>query len=239
MVFGLSRSQNLAAHGVAAWNRSTGQLTTVRLLTAAEQNADRVIDFDPIVIGDTAYWIEQKYGDDAHQTLVNQSLPDGRRNTQPIAHVSRLVAVGTGVALLHAQMSAETRTLTAGPGLDPPAAVLAAGSGSWFGSDGTTLRWLDVRNGSALLRSWRPGSSLTTQSLANAPLTGQLAGPFLATAGGATIFDTRNGSTLRLPSGLLFPLATGGDLITVTGTTKFGAPTVHRVPLSALPPTPC
>ena len=39
---------------------------------------------------------------------------------------------------------------------------------------------------------------------------------------------------MRLPSGLQFVLVTGGDLITVTGTTKFGSSTVHRVPLSAL-----
>ena len=82
VVFGLTRPQNLAAHGVAAWNRSTGQLSTVHLLSAAEQNANLVIAFDPIVIGDTAYWIEQKYGDDAPPD-IGEPVVAGRPTQHP------------------------------------------------------------------------------------------------------------------------------------------------------------
>jgi hypothetical protein len=240
VVFGLRGPQSLAAHAVAAWNRSTGQLSTVRLRTAAEQAEDLVIDFDPIVVGDTAYWIEQKYSDDAHQTLVSQPLPTGQRNTQPVSHVSRLVAVGSGLVLLHSRQGTETLTLTAGPGLELPADVLAAGTGTWFGSDGATLRWLggDARDGSVVLRSWGPGYGLFTATVVTSPAASWI-GPFLTFPYGGAVFDTRNGSTVRLPAGLSFDLVLGSDLITVTGTTKFGATTVHRVPISALPPTRC
>ncbi|HJQ03293.1 MAG TPA: hypothetical protein VJ851_16980 [Jatrophihabitans sp.] len=238
VVFGLRGPQSLAAHAVAAWNRSTGHLTTVRLRTSAEQAEDLVIDFDPIVVGDTAHWIEQKYGDDAHQTLVSQPLPDGQRSTQPVSHVSRLIAVGSGVALLHAQSGTDTQTLASGPGLELPANVLAAGTGTWFGSAGANLGWLDSRNPSVVLRSWSAGDGLTTATVITSPGVTWV-WPFLSFPDGGAVYDTRNFSTVRLPAGLTFALATGNDLITVTGTTKFGPTTVHRVPLSALPPTHC
>jgi hypothetical protein len=250
VVYGLTASQNLAAHGVVAWNRVTGQSTTVRLLNTAEQHANTVIDFDPIVVGDTAYWIEQNFQDTTHQTLVSQPLPAGQRSSQQVSHVGRLVAVGSGVGLLHVQdaristtVVGEPATLTAGPGLDLPASVLAAGTGTWFGSDGTTLRWLDSAHASAIF-SWKPGQSAVAKATIRVGSPGnQLVGPFLSSysnGGEATsVLDTRNGSTVRLPAGLDFSLTTGGDLITVTGTTKFGGTTVHRLPLTALPPASC
>jgi hypothetical protein len=236
VVYGLTRTQNLAAHGVVAWNRATGQSTTVRLLSQSEESANTVIAFDPIVIGDTAHWIEQKYGDDAHQTLVSQSLPDGQRSTQPVSGVSRLVAVSNGVALLHDNGSAIT--LTAGPGLDLPADIQAVAVGTWFSSDGTTLHWLDSRTQSRVLRDWRPGAGLTTNSFDNA-LGAPSVGPFLGRSEDGAVYDTRDGSTVVLPSGTSFALVTGGDLITVTGTTKFGSTSVHRVPLTSLPEVTC
>ncbi|HET6211089.1 MAG TPA: hypothetical protein VFD94_11930 [Jatrophihabitans sp.] len=237
VVYGLTRSQNLAAHGVVAWNRATGQSTTVRLLSAAEESANTVIDFDPIVIGDTAHWIEQKYGDNAHQTLVSLSLPAGQRSTEPVSGVSRLVAVSNGVGLLHDSGSAIT--LTAGPGLDLPADIRALAIGTWFGSDGTTLHWLDSRTPrSVVLRDWRPAVDLSTNAFGNA-LGAPLVGPFLGRTEEGAVYDTRSGSTVLMPAGTSFVLVTGGDLISVTGSTKFGGNTVHRVPLSALPPAPC
>jgi len=236
VVYGLTRSQNLAAHGVVAWNRATGQATTVRLLSTAEESGNTVIAFDPIVAGNTAHWIEQKYGDDAHQTLVSQPLPAGQRSTRPVSQVSRLVAVGNGVGLLHDDGSAIT--LTAGPGLDLPASVQAAGTGTWFGSDGTTLRWLDSRKQPFVLRSWQPGSDLTTGTRPSR-LGAPWIGPFLGSGDAGAVFDTRNNTMVRLPAGTSFVLATGEDLIAVTGTTKFGSTSVHRVPLTALPPVDC
>lgn len=237
VVYGLTRSQNLADHGVVAWNRATGQSTTLRLLSASEEQvAGLVIDIAPIVAGDTAYWIEQKYGDDAHQTLVSQPLPAGQRSTEPVSGVSRLVAVGNGVALLHDNGSAIT--LTAGPGLELPADIQAVAVGTWFGSDGTTLRWLDSRTQSRVLRSWRPGFGLSTDGFDNS-LGAPWVGPFLGRSEEGAVSDTRNGSTVRLPAGTSFALVTGDDLITVTGTTKFGGTSVHRVSLSKLPPVDC
>lgn len=246
VVFGLTRSQNLAAHGVVAWNRATGQSTSVRTLSTAEEAANLVIDFDPIVVGDTAYWIEQKFNDQAHQSLVTQSLPDGQRSSQPVSRVSRLVALGSGVALLHDQNPGVpghtlglAATLTAGPGLQLPSKV-AGSSGVWFSADGTTLRWLNSLNAPSAILSWKPGQPAVARATIRGGSPGsQLVGPFLITPDEPTILDTRSGRTVMLPVGLSFPLITGGDLITTTGTTKLGATTVHRVPLTALPPVSC
>ncbi|HEX8081641.1 MAG TPA: hypothetical protein VF557_15630 [Jatrophihabitans sp.] len=239
-VFALARTQNLAAYGVAAWDRAAGRLSTVRLLSPAEQEADLVIAFDPIVAGDTAYWIEQKRNDTAYQTLVSQQLPYGQRHTRPVADVGRLVAVGTGVGLLlgtgpdHFPILATT--LAAGPGLTVPAEVLEWAGGRWFSSDGTSLRW---QTDQAIV-SWRPGQSTVSRTGLARPLNGPFVGPFADIFTGSpqegTMMDTRNGTLLRLPAGLRFVLVAGGDLITVTGDRQ---DTVHRVPLTALPATRC
>jgi hypothetical protein len=247
VVYGLTASQNLAAHGVVAWNRTTGQTSTVRLLSQSELGANTVIDFDPIVVGDTAYWIEQKFNDPNHQTLVSQPLPTGQRGSQQVSRVSRLVAVGSGVGLLHDQnplVPGHTlglaTTLTVGPGLQLPAKV-AGSVGVWFSSDGDTLRWLDSVNAPSAVFSWKPGQSAASKATIRDGSPGsQLVGPFLALAGDAgSVLDTRDDVVLRLPAGLQFALVTGGDLITATGSTKFGATAIHRVALSDLPPIHC
>ncbi|MEO6702036.1 MAG: hypothetical protein ABI140_18615 [Jatrophihabitantaceae bacterium] len=234
VVFGLTRSQNLADHGVAAWNRATGQLSTVRLLSTAEDlSANMVIDVAPIVAGNTAYWIEHKFGDGAHQTLVAQPLPSGNRSTRQVSTVDRLVAVGGGVALLHnptdsipGHTGGLTQTLTAGPGLALPAALHEV-AGVWFSSDGNTLRWTNGPAATALL-SWRPGQqTVQSQAVHRAELRAQPIGPFLI--GQSTMVDTRNGAVYRSATGPGFAVAAGGDLI--------GA--VFRVAISALVPTPC
>lgn len=252
VVYALTRSQNLAAYGVAAWNRATGQSTTVRLLSQGERSANTVIDFSPIVAGNTAYWIEQKYGNDASQTLVSQPLPAGTRSTAPVSQVRRLVAADGGVLLLRGTSTGptgttpdETNTLAAGPGSTVPAAVLAVGTGRYFVSDGSMMRWLSGDTDTTFtLLSWRPGQPAVTRStVTNAPLGAQLVGPFLLgqldLSGSGILFDPRTGTTLSLPAGLTLRFVTGSDLITETGTTKFGGSTVHRVPLSALPPARC
>ena len=251
VVYGLTRSQNLADHGVVAWNRASGQSTTLRLLSASEEQvAGLVIDVAPIVAGDTAYWIEHEFNKNSQQTLVAQPLPAGTPTTSQVSTVDRLVAIGGGVALLHnpqdtvpGHVSGITQTLTAGPGLSLPSALRNI-SGLWFGSDGNTLSWLNGPVETALL-SWRPGlPGAQSKPVHGAGLRAEPVGPFLGRSGdvgaeSSSMLDTRNGTVLRVPAGLDFSLVTGGDLITVTGSTKSGGSSVHRVPLSALPATHC
>ena len=252
MVFGLTRTQNQAAHGVVAWNRASGSSTTLRLLSPAEEAANTVIDFDPIVVGDTAYWIEQAYSGPAHQTLVAQPLPAGTRRTTPVSQVERLVATPAGVLLLRGQgagtsgvASDESLTLAAGPGLVLPAAVTAAGSERNLISDGTTVRWLSTVDGASSLLSWRPGHpTVSREAVLDPPVGAQPMGPFLAGeqpdgAGPGILLDTRSGSGYTLPAGTRFALATGSDLIIISGNTKFGASRVYRVAASALAPAGC
>jgi hypothetical protein len=243
-VFGLTRRQNLAAHGVAAWDRAARRLSTVRLLSPAEQDANLGIASAPIVVGDTAYWLEQVWSD-PHQTLVSQQLPDGRRHTRPVTGVARLVTLGTGVGLVRGEgdrrfLEGVVDTLAAGPGLTVPADVLGAATGKWFRSDGTSLRWLTDQ----AIVSWRPGQSAVNRISLDRPLNGEFVGPFANVRTRMEqeenpVLDTRNGVLLRLPPGLAFALVAGDDLITVTGYTQHGGPTVHRVPLTALPATRC
>lgn len=241
VVFGLARSQNLAAHGVAAWNRATGQLSTVREQSAAELAANQVIDFDPIVVGNTAYWIEQKFNDAKHQQLIAQPLPAGTRTSQPVSQVSRLIALGTGVGLLHeagqsvpGTVQGDTETLTAGPGLSLPQQVRDVATGSWFGTESGTLRWLSH----GALTSWQVGSgSVDSVAVAPIPLGARPVGPFLV--GETSMLDTRDGVLIRAAAALSFALVSGSDLLVTTGASKFGGTQVHRVALSALAPTRC
>jgi hypothetical protein len=245
LVFGLGREQSLAAHGVAAWDRAARRLSTVRLLTPAEEGANWTIASDPVVVGDTAYWIEQAWNKPANQTLVSQQLPNGQRHTREVAHVARLFALGTGVGVLLGEgdrriLQGVVDTLAPGPGLTVPIDVLGAATGTWFTSDGTSLRWLIGLD----VVSWRPGQSAVNRIGVARPLNGEFVGPFANVSPRGMqpeglVLDTRNGALLRLPSGLRFALVAGDDLITVTGYTKFGGPTVHRVPLTALPATRC
>jgi hypothetical protein len=240
VVYGLTRSQNLADHGVVAWNRASGQSTTLRLLSASEEQvAGLVIDVAPIVSGDTAYWIEHTFNKNAQQTLVAQPLPAGTPTTSQVSTVDRLVAIGGGVALLHnpqdtapGHVSGITQTLTAGPGLSLPSALRNI-SGLWFGSDGSTLSWLNGPVETALL-SWRPGQpGAPSKPVHGAELRARPVGPLLIGGIDDTMLDTRNGSVYREPAGLQFVLTTGTDLIVTNGAG------VHRVPLAALPPTRC
>jgi hypothetical protein len=239
VVFGLTRSQNLADHGVVAWNRASGQSTTIRLLSASEEAANTVIDVAPIVADNTAYWIEHRFGQHTNQTLVAQQLPNGLRSTSQVSQVSRLAAIGGGVALLKdptdpvpGHTLGSTQTLTAGPGLTLPASLRNV-AGVWFTSDGSTLSWLNGPVESALL-SWRPGlPGAQSKPVHGAELRAEPAGPLLIGSLGNTLLDTRDGSIFRQPAGIGFSLATGGDLIVTSG----GG--VHRVALSALPPTRC
>jgi hypothetical protein len=251
VVFGLSREQNQAAHGVVAWNRASGSSTTVRLLSAAEQAANTVIAFDPIVVGDTAYWIEQPYPDPRHQTLVAQRLPTGNRRTTPVSQVQRLVATAGGVLLLRGPGAGTSGTtpdedlaLAAGPDLVIPADVIALGVGRDFVSDGATVRWLSILNGTSTLLSWRPGNPAVGRDAAvEPPAAAQLVGPFLVGQSGGNgssiLLDIRNGSRHTVPAGTGFPLAAGSDLILTSGTTKFGSTKVYRVAASALAPAGC
>lgn len=243
-VFGLTRRQNLAAHGVAAWDRAARRLSTVRLLSQTEGDANLGIASAPIVVGDTAYWLEQVWND-PHQTLVSQQLPNGQRHTRPVTGVARLVALGAGVGLVRGEgdrrfLEGVVDTLAAGPGLTVPADVLGAATGKWFKSDGTSLRWLTDQ----AIVSWRPGQSAVNRIGLDRPLNGDFVGPFANVhtrmeQEEKPVLDTRNGALLRLPPGLAFALVAGDDLITVTGYTQHGGPTVHRVPLTALPATRC
>jgi hypothetical protein len=183
--------------------------------------------------------------------LVGQPLPTGTRSTAPVSQVRRLVAAGGEVLLLRGSSSGpagttpdETDTLAAGPGSTVPAAVADAGSGRYFVSDGSTVHWLSGNGTAVSLLGWRPGQqAVSRDTVIDPPLGAQLLGPFLLgqldIAGASILLDGRDGSRHTIPAGLTFALFTGSDLITITGTTKFGATTVHRIPLTALPAVTC
>lgn len=244
VVYGLTRSQNLADHGVRAWNRQDGSTVDVRTLSAAEEAANLVIDFSPVVVGDTAYWVEHEFTDTGHETLVAQQLPSGSRSSQPVSHVSRLIAVGNGLVMLHDTQSSPGHVggipemLTSGPGVTVPASVVQ--SGRMFVSDGSVLRWL---SGTSVV-SWRPGQSGITRTPARqAQADWTVMGPLIAGtsegAGSSQVLDTRSGRLVSLPAGWTFALVTGGDLVVAIGNSKFGASTIRRVNVNSLTPASC
>jgi hypothetical protein len=77
--------------------------------------------------------------------------------------------------------------------------------------------------------SWTPGQlAASTATIPVASPDSQLLGPFLDQLGEGSMLDIRNGSALRLPTGTAL-LATGSDLIIISGNTKFGTSRVYRV----------
>lgn len=247
VVFGLTRSQSLADFGVAAWNRSSRQLTVVRTQSPADIAADNIVDFDPIVVGDTAYWIEQKFSDSAHQTLVAQPLPTGTPTRTAVSQIGRLVALGGGVGVLrsgHGPIAIspdDPVSLTAGPGLRLPAKVRALATGSDFAADGESLRWLRTHDGATWLVRWQSGHATADPEIRMPLQSARPVGPFVVGTkrGGDAVLDTRSGSVQRLPAGVTFALVAGGDLITSTGGSKLGGAVIDRVALGSLTPARC
>jgi hypothetical protein len=244
VVYGVTRSQNLADHAVRAWNRQDGSTTDVRTLSTAEEAANLVIEFSPIVAGNTAYWIEHRFNDPVHQTLVAQQLSSGTRSTKPVSRVSQLIAVGNGLVMLHddglslGSTTGAVERLSSGPGITVPASV--AQPGRMFASDGSTLRWLTGSGDTVRLNSWTPGQATVHQVAApNADADGQPIAPFVINVGRPTVIDTRNGQQFTLPTGWAMVLGTGADLMIAERITKFGAADIRRVNVNSLNPASC
>jgi hypothetical protein len=239
VVLGTRRGQQLADRQIFGWNRSTGQLQAIPPLNGVPLADDDSLSV-PIVIGNVAYWIQQRYGQPSTQTVVSYNLAEHKQTSAtPTANISQLLAAHGQVAFVSS--GGNSQRLTSSPGVAVPLVTeQASDQGTSFTSDGTTISWLDnktMTTGTAIA-SWRPGESSVIFTLLGSWLSRvrALAGPYVSAGEDAApvLIDADHARAIRLPATASIDVIAGTDAIITTGGDKFGATTVARIDVGKL-----
>jgi len=248
IVFGLRYPQNLGGpHTLLVYDRVSRQTGVLSQLTDAQLQAGKSTRSMPVLVGDSAYWLEGRWQQPSKTSLVSKDLSSGKTTTRSAPGVVDILATSNGLVLV--TTPGGVLHIGSGPGLtvSPEVARAFIGAQSYSAMSGT-IAWETVIGGRHSYYEWRAGEAIAQRWTITAPGSQPLMsvgfplhpamidGPAIHADG---VIDLRTGATVRLPAGVSVNTWPGVGAVFASGGTKAGASGLSRVAFEDLPVISC